>query len=160
PKVILYLTVLFSIPAILLNIGADIEGMGAVAHLIYPRVNTLIYCVVITILLILLIIFLPYKKIVAVLKYLCISILLYLIVPFFTNPDWLLVVKNTFIPTIHLDKEFIGMLVALLGTTISPYLFFWQATMEAHDVRLVEKSIIVNKNALVNNLYDPRERRL
>ncbi len=61
--------------------------------------------------------------------------------------DWGAVLKNTFVPTIHFNKEFISILVALLGTTISPYLFFWQATMEAEDMAHNQK-VMVNKRAL------------
>ena len=53
--------------------------------------------------------------------------------------------KNTFIPTIHFNKDFIGILVAILGTTISPYLFFWQTTMEAEGMNHRERKIFVNK---------------
>jgi Mn2+/Fe2+ NRAMP family transporter len=56
--------------------------------------------------------------------------------------------KSTFIPTIHFNKAFFEILVAILGTTISPYLFFWQATMEAEDMTHSRKIIIVNKRIL------------
>ena len=60
--------------------------------------------------------------------------MLYVLVPFMTKQDWGLVAKNTFIPTIQFNKEFFSIVVAILGTTISPYLFFWQATMEAENM--------------------------
>lgn len=146
---VLYLMILFSVPAIILNIGADIAGMGAVAHLIFPEVHAIVFSVIFTAILLFFIIYLPYSKFVAVLKYLCLTLLLYIIVPFFTQPDWGAVMKATFIPTIKWDKDFIGMLVAILGTTISPYLFFWQTAMEAEDVKDVKRQIMVNKR-LVN----------
>jgi len=163
PKSILYLMVLFSFPAIILNIGADIAGMGAVAHLIFPSVHTMIFTVSFTILLMVFIIYLPYKKIVAVLKYLTLAVLLYIFVPFFTKPDWGAVLKATFIPTIKFDKDFMGMLVAILGTTISPYLFFWQATMEAEDRNSGQTQLIVDKTFVdihtVNIVSDKRQDR-
>ena len=163
PKSILYLMVLFSFPAIILNIGADIAGMGAVAHLIFPSVHTMIFTVSFTILLMVFIIYLPYKKIVAVLKYLTLAVLLYIFVPFFTKPDWGAVLKATFIPTIKLDKDFMGMLVAILGTTISPYLFFWQATMEAEDRNSGQTQLIVDKTVVdintVSIISDKRQDR-
>lgn len=134
-KPLLYLMMLFSIPAIILNIGADIAGMGAVANLIVPAVKPMVFSCLFTVILLALIILLPYHKIVVVLKYLCLSVLLYVAVPFFTHPKWLAVIKSTFIPSIKLNKDFFGMLVAILGTTISPYLFFWQVSMEAEDVK-------------------------
>ena len=73
---------------------------------------------------------------------------MYLIVPFLYKQDWVAVLKATFIPTIKFDKDFISILVALLGTTISPYLFFWQATMVAEDVQQNKKHLVVNKRII------------
>lgn len=123
-KGLLYLMLFFSVPAIILNIGADTAGMGAVANLMFPFISPMIFSVVFTMLLLIVIVYLPYHKIVAVLKYLCLSLFLYIAVPFFTHPNWGNVFRHTFIPTIKFDKEFIEILVAILGTTISPYLFF------------------------------------
>jgi len=124
PRWTLYLMILFTFPAVILNIGADIAGMGAVANLIFPSIPSYLFAIAFTGILMVLIIYLPYKKISAVLKYLCIFLLLYLIVPFLAEQDWKTIAKNTFIPTIKFNKDFIGILVAILGTTISPYLFF------------------------------------
>ncbi|MES2446357.1 MAG: Nramp family divalent metal transporter [Bacteroidota bacterium] len=150
-KPVLYLMILFSVPAITLNIGADIAGMGAVAHLIFPGIHAMVFSIIFTVILLFFIIYLPYSKFVSVLKYLCLTLLLYIIVPFFTKPDWGEVMKATFIPTIKWDKDFIGMLVAILGTTISPYLFFWQTAMEAEDVKDVKRQIMVNKRLVTLN---------
>jgi len=148
PKPILYIILLFSLPAITLNIGADIQAMGAVAHMILPLIPASIYSVVITVVLIFVIIKYPYQKIATFLKWLCFSLLLYIIVPFTIKLDWTLIAKHTFIPTIQFNKEFLSILVAILGTTISPYLFFWQATMESEDVETGSKNVIVNKRVL------------
>ena len=154
PKSILYLMIIFSFPAVILNIGADIEGMGAVATLLVPAVPDYIFSIAFTALLIFVIIKYPYQKIAKILKWLCIAVLLYLIVPFLLKPHWSLVLKNTFIPVIHLNKDYIEILVAVLGTTISPYLFFWQATMEAEDFSHDEKKIIVDKQILSDMRID------
>jgi Mn2+/Fe2+ NRAMP family transporter len=71
-----------------------------------------------------------------------------LIVPFLYKQDFLSILKGTFIPNIAFTKEFVGILVAILGTTISPYLFFWQATMVSEDRNLKRKKIIVDKMVL------------
>ena len=157
-KTLLYTMMAFSVPAIILNIGADIAGMGAVANLIVPSVSPMIFSFLFTALLTALIVFLPYDKIVSVLKYLCLSILLYIAVPFFTHPDWGKVIHSTFIPTIKFNKEFIGILVAILGTTISPYLFFWQVTMEAEDIKK-SKLLILARRKLVKDENDTRIKR-
>jgi NRAMP (natural resistance-associated macrophage protein)-like metal ion transporter len=148
PKSVLYLMLLFSFPAIVMNIGADIAGMGAVGNLLFPSINASYFSVAFTLLLLVLIIFLPYQKIFSILKYLCIALLVYLIVPFLYQQDWLAVVKGTLIPSIKFDKNFISILVGILGTTISPYLFFWQATMEVEHIKQMKKQIVVNKKIM------------
>ena len=147
-KPVLYLMLLFSFPAIVMNIGADIAGMGAVGNLLFPSISAIYFCVGFTILLLLSIILLPYRKISSVLKYLCLSLLVYFVVPFLYKQDWLAVMKATVIPTLRFDKEFVSILVAILGTTISPYLFFWQATMQVEDVKQMEKELVVNKKVM------------
>ncbi|MFT3935942.1 MAG: divalent metal cation transporter [Chitinophagaceae bacterium] len=145
PRPVLYLVILFTFPAVVLNIGADIAGMGAVANLIFPSVHPIIFTVAFTFILMALIIYLPYQKMAAFLKYLCVFLLLYLVVPFLAKQDWRDIARHTFVPTIHWDKDFISILVAILGTTISPYLFFWQATMEAEDIQHKKRKLVVNK---------------
>lgn len=145
PKPVLYLMLLFSFPAIVLNIGADIAGMGAVGNLLFPAIDASFFSVFFTILLIGLIIYLPYQKIASVLKYLCIVMLVYFIVPFLYRQDLLKILKATFLPTIQFNKNYIAILVGILGTTISPYLFFWQASVEVEEMRNKKKHLIVNK---------------
>jgi NRAMP (natural resistance-associated macrophage protein)-like metal ion transporter len=147
-KTILYSMMLFSVPAIILNIGADIAGMGAVANLIFPSIHSIIFSIIFTAMLMFLIVYFSYHKIVAVLKYLCLSLILYIAVPFFTNPDWIKVFKFTFIPTIQLNKDFFEIIVAILGTTISPYLFFWQVSMEAEDVKQ-SRQLVLARNKII-----------
>lgn len=153
-KPVLYLMLLFSFPAIVMNIGADIAGMGAVGNLLFPSIHAIYFSIFFTILLLVLIIYLPYLRIAAVLKYLCVALFVYLIVPFLYKQDWFAVLKSTFIPTIKFDKDFISILVAILGTTISPYLFFWQATMEVEDVKHKQKHLVVNKRVIDDMIQD------
>jgi NRAMP (natural resistance-associated macrophage protein)-like metal ion transporter len=148
PKSVLYLMILFTFPAVVLNIGADIAGMGAVANLIFPSIPSYFFTIGFTGILMIMIIYLPYSKISAILKYLCAFLLLYLIVPFLAKQDWNEIAKHTFIPTIKFNKDFISILVAILGTTISPYLFFWQATMEAEDIKHKRKRLVVDKRMI------------
>ncbi len=145
---VLYLMLLFSFPAIVMNIGADIAGMGAVGNLLFPSINPSFFSIGFTLMLLGLIIYLPYRKFAAILKYLCTVLLVYLVVPFLYDQDWSSVLKGAIIPSIRFDKEFIGILVAILGTTISPYLFFWQATMVAEERNQKRKKIIVDKRIL------------
>ncbi len=148
PRPVLYVMLLFSFPAIVMNIGADIAGMGAVGNLIFPSVDATYFSVLFTILLLILIIYLPYFRIAAILKYLCIVMLVYFIVPFLYKQDIVEIIKSTFIPSIKLDKYFIAILVGILGTTISPYLFFWQASVEVEEMKNQKKHLIVNKKVI------------
>jgi Mn2+/Fe2+ NRAMP family transporter len=91
---------------------------------------------------------LPYTQIASILKYLCIVILVYFIVPFLYKQDLVEIAKSTFIPTIKWDKEFIAIIVGILGTTISPYLFFWQASMEVEEMKLKKHHVIVNRKII------------
>lgn len=157
PKWLLYFVLLFCFPAVILNIGADIQSMGAVTNLLIPAVPAFAASIFFTALLLFVIIRYPYQKMAGILKWLCIGLLLYIIVPFLVNPHWPQVARSTFIPTIHLDKDFLSILVAILGTTISPYLFFWQATMEVEDQQhnnTRKKRIVVDKKALDNMRSD------
>lgn len=141
---LLYLMLLFSFPAIVMNIGADIAGMGAVGNLLFPALPAIFFSVVFTIVLLVLMVYLPYQRIAKILKYLCVVLLVYFIVPFLHKQDLMSILKGTFIPTIHFTKEFVAILVAILGTTISPYLFFWQATMEAEEIQHRKTKLVVN----------------
>ena len=154
PKPILYLMLLFSFPAIVMNIGADIAGMGAVGNLLFPKIDAMYFSVFFTILLLGLIIYLPYHKIAATLKFLCVVLLVYLIVPFLYKQDWMDIAKNTFIPNIQFNKEFVAVLVGILGTTISPYLFFWQASMEVEEMAHKKRHLIVNKRIITDMKQD------
>lgn len=148
PRPILYIMLIFSFPAIVMNIGADIAGMGAVGNLLFPTIDAMFFSVFFTILLLGLIIYLPYTQIASILKYLCIVILVYFIVPFLYKQDLVEIVKSTFIPTIKLDKDFIAIIVGILGTTISPYLFFWQASVEVEEMKHKNHHVIVNKKII------------
>lgn len=147
PRPILYVMLVFSFPAIVMNIGADIAGMGAVGNLLFPAVDQSYFSVLFTLLLIGLIIYLPYAKIAATLKYLCIVMLVYFIVPFLYKQDIKEILVATFVPEIKFTKEYISILVGILGTTISPYLFFWQASVEVEEMKVKQK-LIVNKRII------------
>jgi Mn2+/Fe2+ NRAMP family transporter len=80
-------------------------------------------------------VFTPYARYVAVLKWLTLTLFSYILTLFVIHVDWQDVATQTVLPTIRLDKDFLTTIVAILGTTISPYLFFWQASQEAEDLR-------------------------
>lgn len=128
-KFFLYFLLVLIFPAITFNIAADLVAMGAVSHLIFPPIPAFAYSCFFTLALVGLLFFFDYQKLALVLKWLCISLLFYIIVPFLVKQNWPEVLKATFIPHIIWSKEFAAILVAILGTTISPYLFFWEMNM-------------------------------
>lgn len=148
PRPVLYLVLLFSSPAIIMNIGADIAGMGAVGNLLFPSIHANYFSIFFTALLLILIVYLDYVKITAILKYLCIVMLVYFIVPFLYKQDLIDIIRKTFIPSIKWDKNYLAILVAILGTTISPYLFFWQASVEVEEMQHKTKHLMVNKKII------------
>lgn len=149
-KPVLYLMLICTFPAIVLNIGADIAAMGAVGNLLFPSIHASFFSVFFTIFLLGMIVYLPYHKIASILKYLCIVLLVYFIVPFLYHQDFRAILKNTFIPTIYFNKSYIAILVGILGTTISPYLFFWQASVEVEEQKQLKRKLIVNKRVMDN----------
>lgn len=148
PRPVLYAMLLLSGPAIVMNIGADIAGMGAVGNLLFPAVDAGFFSVLFTLLLLGLIVYLPYEKIASTLKYLCAVMLVYLIVPFLYRQDVAEILRATVVPTLRWDKDFVVLLVGILGTTISPYLFFWQASVEVEEMKHQKKHLMVNKKII------------
>ncbi len=132
-KAILYVVVLVSFPAIIFNIGADVSAVGAVSNLLFPQIPALLFSVIFTVVLGVTLVRYNYRKISSFMKWLCIGLFAYFFVPFLINVNWGSVLEHTFIPTIQFNSGFIPILVAILGTTISPYLFFWQAASEVED---------------------------
>lgn len=138
PRVLTYSLAAITIPACILNIAADLGGMGAVANMVWPVFKSEIWTGIFAILISILIVILPYKKLENCLKWLCMVLVVYLIVPFLVTQNWMKIGTAIILPQISLTKEFLLMLVAILGTTISPYLFIWQTSMEKED--LAQKS--------------------
>ncbi|MBL0055944.1 MAG: Nramp family divalent metal transporter [Chitinophagaceae bacterium] len=148
PRWVLYVLIAFSCPAIVLNIAADIAGMGAVANLIFPAVPPPVFSIVFTASLLFFTVKLSYRKLASIMKFLCLVLLVYLAVPFFTRPDLGQIITNTFIPRTSLDKDYMMVLVGVLGTTISPYLFFWQTSMEVEMFPEKKNHIVLDKYIL------------
>jgi len=130
PKWVLYVLVGLSCPAFLLNIGADIAIFGEVGHLLLPAIPA-VYCSIgFTLLLFTLMLLLPYKKLVAVMKFVCLILLVYIVVPFLTSQNSGLIIWHSLIPSFSFDKNFLLIVIGLTGAIISPYIFFWQISSE------------------------------
>ncbi|MFT3741359.1 MAG: Nramp family divalent metal transporter [Gammaproteobacteria bacterium] len=115
------------------NIAADLSAMGAVVQLVIPPLNQFITICSIVIISSLLQIFIMYQNYARYLKYLTLALLTYPLTVFFVPIDFKAVLVALIHPTITVSKEQIWMLCAVLGTTISPYLFFWQTSQEVEE---------------------------
>jgi len=142
-KKLVYLVALITVPACILNIGANLAGMGAVANMLVPKVNSNIFSVIFGILICISMVFLPYRKIEKTLKWSAFVLLVYLIVPFLVAQDWIGIIRSAAVPQIQFNKQFLTILVAILGTTISPYLFIWEASMEKEQLLEQERKHIL-----------------
>ena len=116
-----------------INIGADIGAMSASVILIFPGFPILLVTLVFTVTIILSEILIPYQKYVRILKYLTLSLLAYFVTAIIIGNNWQQVFTASIIPHIEFTPAFSMMFVALFGTTISPYLFFWQTSEEAEE---------------------------
>lgn len=130
---------LFGIVALLLianiiNISADIAAMGDAARLIFAG-SAHEYTAIIGLLCLTLQVFMTYKRYVEYLKWLTLSLLAYVAIVFMLNIEWATVAKSVVAPTIIWNRDTLMIVVAIFGTTISPYLFFWQAAQEVEDMR-------------------------
>ena len=115
------------------NIGADIGIMAASAKIIIPSPSPNVFVIVFTFFIIIAIILIPYKRYVKILKYLTISLFTYAATAIIVGGDWYQILISSLVPHIEFSADFATMLVAIFGTSISPYLFFWQASEEAEE---------------------------
>jgi len=120
-----------------INLGADLSAMGDAMSLAVGGPPGA-YIVAFALLSLLLQVLLPYERYVRLLKWLTLSLLAYVGVGFAAQADWALALRSLVLPAMHWDRESTTMVVAILGTTISPYLFFWQAGQEAEEIRRID----------------------
>lgn len=132
PKRILYGVVLLLLIANTLNIGADLGAMAASLQLLVPLPFPVLL-IAVTSLSLGLQIFIPYRQYAKYLKYLTFSLFAYFIVAFIVKQDWSAILFSTIVPQVSLTREYLLNIVAILGTTISPYLFFWQPSEELEE---------------------------
>lgn len=138
-KKILYSVVSLVVIANVINIGADIAAVGAALNLLIP-LPIFVLSTIFTIVVLLLEIFVGYHAYSKFLKILALSLLSYVLTAIIVQPNWSEVIKALIIPKITWETNYWYVLVALLGTTISPYMFFWQATEEVEEIKYAEKS--------------------
>jgi len=133
PRWALYPLVLLLLVANTINIGADLGAMGAAVQLLVPG-EAAWYTVGFGVLSVALEVFVPYTRYVNILKWLTLALFAYVATVFVVHVDWGQVLHDTLLPRFSFDKAAVTAIVAIFGTTISPYLFFWQASQEVEEL--------------------------
>jgi Mn2+/Fe2+ NRAMP family transporter len=136
PMPVVALAALALLVANIINIGADFSGMADAAEML-TGVNSHIYVVLFGVGIGTATVMLRYGQIASVLKWLALFLFAYILTAIVVHPDWRLVVRDTIIPSIPRERSAWATLVAILGTTISPYLFFWQASQEVEEEKFI-----------------------
>ena len=131
-KKLLYFSVILLIFANTLNIAADLGIMAASLKMILG-LPTLFWLFLVTVIVILMEVLISYKKYSIYLKFMSFTLLVYVITAFIVKQDWHSILLYTFIPHIDFSSVYLMTMVGFIGTTISPYLFFWQASQEVED---------------------------
>lgn len=129
---LLYPAVFALLIANTINAGADIGAIAVAINLLMP-VPIIAMIVPVTVAILVLQIWGTYRMIASTFKWLTLALFAYVASAFFAKPNWHEVLRGTLVPHISFDAKFLSMLVAILGTTISPYLFFWQASQEVEE---------------------------
>src|SRR5215469_103551 len=133
-KPVLYVVVVLVLIANTINIGADIGAMAAAANLLFP-LPFVVFALLFTALILTLEIFLPYKVYAHILKWLTLALLAYPLTVFIVAEPWPTILRATFLPHLEFNFQFLFVITGVLGTTISPYMFFWQASEETEEER-------------------------
>lgn len=142
PKKVLYACTILLFAANTFNIGANLGAMAKAVQLLNPDLNFSFLVVAFATFSLLLQIYTPYVKYAKYLKWLALILLSYILSSILAKLNWHDVLSNAIMPDITFSKEYIFLLCAILGTTISPYLFFWQTSQE------VEEQILLGRTTL------------
>ncbi|AXK82607.1 divalent metal cation transporter [Pseudolabrys taiwanensis] len=135
PKPVLYLLISALLVANTINIAADLAAMGEALNLVIGG-SSLLYAVLFGAVCLIAEVFIPYHRYAGILKLMTLVLLAYVAAAFSVQIPWGDVVRATVVPQMKFDQETLLMIVAVFGTTISPYLFFWQASQEAEESAL------------------------
>jgi NRAMP (natural resistance-associated macrophage protein)-like metal ion transporter len=143
---LLYAIVMLLLIANVINIAADIAAMGEALHLVTGFGSPHLYALGFGLLCLSLQVFLPYATYVRYLKWLTLGLLAYVATAFAVNMPWTEVFKRTLWPHFSFTKDSVALIVAVFGTTISPYLFFWQASQEVEEIRADDNAKALRKD--------------
>jgi NRAMP (natural resistance-associated macrophage protein)-like metal ion transporter len=149
PVIIIFASALLAANTI--NIGADLSGMADAAEML-SGVNSHWFVGVFGIAIALATIMFRYHRIAGILKWLALTLFAYVVTAFVVGPNWRAVAHDTFVPSFPKGHSAWAMIVAILGTTISPYLFFWQASQEVEEEKAAGRRLIARKGATRHEL--------
>jgi NRAMP (natural resistance-associated macrophage protein)-like metal ion transporter len=146
PRPILYTVVGLLLIANTINLGTDLGAMAAATRLIVP-LPYLLLTAFFALFSVLMELFVSYRVYARFLKWMSLSLIAYVLTGFIVSHDWVEVLHMTIVPHISLTFEYLMLMVAVLGTTISPYLFFWQASQEVEEE--IEKGHVPKERAFL-----------
>ena len=156
PRSLLYVACLLLLVANVFNIAADLAAMADSAELL-TGLPSLAFVLIFGAAIITLTIWTTYAVFAGCLKWLTAVLFAYVIAGFLAHPDWPAALEATLVPTLRFDRDFIATIVAILGTTISPYLFFWQASQEVEEERARgRRTLRQRRGATAEELNDAR----
>lgn len=155
-KKILYSCTLLLFAANSFNIGADLGAMAKAVQLLQPGFNYALLVVAFVVLMLLMQIFMPYARYARYLKWLAMILLAYIASALLAKLNWGDVAHSVITPALQFDRDQILLVCAILGTTISPYLFFWQTSQEVEDKILEGETTVASRHgtdkAAVHNM--------
>jgi NRAMP (natural resistance-associated macrophage protein)-like metal ion transporter len=151
PKRILYICTTLLFAANSFNIGADLGAMAKAMQLLNPRLNFTLLIVGITFISLMLQVFTPYIRYAKYLKWLALVLFSYVFSTLMAHLNWHDVLTHAFVPQMSFDKQSLLLICAILGTTISPYLFFWQTSQEVEEQILSGKTTLHERRLATSN---------
>jgi NRAMP (natural resistance-associated macrophage protein)-like metal ion transporter len=145
PLPLAYLMAIAVVAANTFNVGADFAGMAASANMVVPKVHVLLWVLFFGALLLVSIIFLSYRVLCNTIKWLTVSLFAYMITAFVVHTQWVEVLKHLVMPQVQFGKAWMTTALGVLGTTITPYLFFWQASLEVEEEKSMGRTTIAKR---------------
>ena len=155
PRWVLWAACSILVVANVINVGADLGGMAEATQLI-TGIRSLIWIPIYALSILGMLFWASYKHIARIFKWLTLVLFAYVFASFYARVDWRQALAVTFVPRLELSRGFAAVLVAILGTTISPYLFFWQAAEEVEEERTKSTSTVKRKGATSKELRGAR----
>jgi len=144
PRWVLWAACTILVVANTVNIAADLAGMGETMEMV-THVSSLLWTPFFALLIVSFLFWSSYAKIARIFKWLTLALFAYVIDAFLIRPGWWEVLRSTLSPHVEWSGEYMSMLTGILGTTISPYLFFWQAAQEVEEERAIGRNTVVKR---------------